>query len=178
MISDWDCLANARNGDEAAWQRLIERHHPRLIRMTFLITGSMHTAQDLVQETFIRLLRLRANPRGGCFSAYLSRIAFNLALKEKKRIQRNRTLDDLNPVDKAPTPLEALMKKERDRCLAKVIGSLEENHRHILVLRFYGGHSYEEIARITNLPLGTVKSRIFYAVKQCRKGLHEKGIIE
>lgn len=178
MISDWDCLERARRGDETAWQWLIERYNSRLIKTVLLITGSMAAAQDLVQETFVRLLRHGSRHREGNLGAYLSTIAYRLALKEKERTRRNRSADGLILTNPAPSPLEAVLKKERDRLLARAIQSLEEHHRDTLVLRFYGGHNYNEIARILSLPIGTVKSRIFYAVKECRRLLREKGILE
>lgn len=177
MMSDWECLELARKGDETAWHRLIERHNPQLIKMTLLITGSMDAARDLAQETFVRLFHHGVKHSAGSFKAYLSTIAYRLALKEKKRAARNRDLNHVNPADDAPTPLEAVLQKERDYHLVRVINSLEEHHRNILILRFYGENTYEEIARITNLPLGTVKSRIFYGVKTCQKKLREKGIL-
>lgn len=178
MMSDWDCLDRARKGDEASWQQIIDRHHPTLIKTTFLITGSMAAAQDLVQEVFTRLLRHRSRHNQGSFKAYLSTIAYRLALKENKRSLKHVTLERINPSDPNPTPLDNILKQERHRHLAYTINTLDEHHRDILVLRFYGNHSYQEIAAITNLPIGTVKSRIFYAVKACQQKMREKGIIE
>jgi len=54
--------------------------------------------------------------------------------------------------------------------------SLPADQREILALRFFGGHRYEEIARITEVPIGTVKSRIFYAIKTCRETLRNQGV--
>lgn len=178
MMSDWDCLDRARKGDDAAWQQLIDRYHPTLIKMTFLITGSMASAQDLVQEAIARLLHRGAKHHQGSFKAYLSTIAYRLALKENKRTLKHMNLDGINPSDQNPTPLDDILKQERHRHLAHAINTMDAHHRDILVLRFYGDHSYQEIATITNLPIGTIKSRIFYAVKSCQQKLREKGIIE
>jgi RNA polymerase sigma factor (sigma-70 family) len=59
-----------------------------------------------------------------------------------------------------------------------VMQSLSDDQREILALRYFGGHSYEEIARITGIPIGTVKSRIFYAIKTCREKLTERGVFK
>jgi RNA polymerase sigma-70 factor (ECF subfamily) len=178
MTSDWDCLQNARDGDEASWQQLVSRHHSRLVTMTFLITGSMAAAKDIAQETFVRLFRRAPKHTSGSFSSYMSTIAYRLALKERKRGHRNRDIEHITLPDGDPGPLDRILKKERDQHIWAIIQSLEEHHRNILVLRFYGAHSYNDIATITNIPVGTVKSRIFHAVKACRTGLREKGIIE
>lgn len=167
MSSDWELARSARNGSESAWRKLIEIHHDRLIRMTFLITGSMPAAQDVVQETFVRLLQKKPKHFSGSFSGYLTTIAYRLALKEKKRQGRIRPLDSTDEVTCSPTPMDDVLNSERDRIIANAIRTLNDIHRDIIVLRFYGGHSYEAIANMLNVPVGTVKSRIFYAIKKC-----------
>jgi RNA polymerase sigma-70 factor (ECF subfamily) len=178
MISDWGCLTLAKSGDQSAWQLLVERHGPKLTRMVFFITGSIAVAQDLVQETFFEVFRKGPGHQRGSFSAYLSTIAYHKALKEKKRGASRESLDGIEFKDSAPSPLDGVLVEERDRAIAEVIGSLEKHQRDVLILRFYGEHSYEEIAGILDQPIGTVKSRIFYAVKTCREKLREKGFLE
>lgn len=177
MISDWDCLDRARNGDEDAWRLLFERHHASLLKIAVLITGSIEAAEDMAQESFVRLLRSRIRHTDGSFKSYLSTIAYRLALKEKRRRGREKDLDGSAMSDENPSPLERAVREERDRHIVHTIHALPEHHRDILILRFYGEHSYEEIARLTRLPLGTVKSRIFYAVKMCQSELRDKGVI-
>jgi RNA polymerase sigma-70 factor, ECF subfamily len=177
MRSDWDLLESARSGDESAWKQLFQDHYPRLVRMAALMTGSRVSAKDLVQEAFLRVLRSHTNHREGTFKSYLGTITFRLALKEKQRGDRNESLEDGVLQNMEPSPLDQAEEQERQRHLFQVVQSLPRVHRDILVLRFYGEHSYEEIARLTGLPLGTVKSRIFYAVKECREKLHERGVL-
>jgi RNA polymerase sigma-70 factor (ECF subfamily) len=178
MITDWDYLERARQGDESAWHWLILRHNPTLLRTILLITGSLAVAKDLAQETFVRLLERGPRHREGSFKAYLSTIAYRLALKEKQRARRQTNLDTCDLSDPGLTPLEELLGEEQERQLAVVLTELSEPHRAVLILRFYGHHSYEEIAQITAVPLGTVKSRLFHAVQACRRGMHEKGLLE
>jgi RNA polymerase sigma factor (sigma-70 family) len=177
MDTDWGCLARAKKGDEAAWRILVRRHAPRLTRMIFLITGSEAAAQDLVQNTFVDLFRKGPRHQSGSLGAYLSTVAYHMALVEKKRMLSSEPLDQFELPDRTETPLEVMLSREREVALGKAISSLDSHHREILILRFYGEHSYEEISRISNLPIGTVKSRIFYAVKTCRERLHEKGLL-
>jgi len=178
MIADWDVLERARQGDESAWLWLVARHSPALLRTALLITGSLSVAKDLAQESFVRLLDRGPPHPHGSFKAYLSTITFRLALKEKKRGQRQTELGNHDPVDMARSPLDEVLADERQRQLARVIGALPESQKAVLILRFYGQHSYEEIAQITGIPLGTVKSRLFHAVKACRRGMREKGLLE
>jgi RNA polymerase sigma-70 factor, ECF subfamily len=175
MTSDWECLESARRGDESAWRSLFQRHYASLTRTAFLITGSMDTAKDLAQETFLKLFKSGANRYQGNFHAYLSTIVYRMALKEKKRHRLDQNLEVSEIADETPQALTLTMQEERNRHLARVIQSLPEHHREVLVLRFYRNHQYEEIAKIVDLPVGTVKSRIFYAVKSCREKLQEVG---
>jgi RNA polymerase sigma-70 factor (ECF subfamily) len=178
VSTDWDQLAHARRGDEAAWRDLVERHSPRLLKMALLITGSVAAAQDIAQETFMELHRTRPRHKRGSLKGYLSTIAYHLALKEKRKIASLEPIDEIAPAAGNPSPLEIALAEERERIIFDVIRSLEEGHRDILILRFYGGHSYREIAGISGIPLGTVKSRIFNALKTCRRRLRDKGVLE
>lgn len=176
LIDEWRCLDLARQGDETSWRFLFHRHYKPLVRMTFCITGSLDTAHDLAQESFVRLLRVKIRHREGSFTAFLSTIAYRLALKERKRRSSRRNSEMVDLVDGAPSPLEEVIRDETQRVIFGVMQSLPGDHREILALRFFGGHSYEEIARITDVPIGTVKSRIFYSIKTCRERLQHKGV--
>ncbi|MDP8206766.1 MAG: RNA polymerase sigma factor [Candidatus Electryonea clarkiae] len=177
MNSDWDILESARKGDEVSWRKIVEGHNPHLVKIAFLITGSIETANDLTQETFIKIFRKKEKHHDGSLKAYLSKILYHLALKEKKRFGKFIELDsEAEAVN--PSSLDEIIGEEKDRFLALAINSLDARQRETLVLRFYGGHSYDEIAKITDVPIGTVKSRIFNAVNNCRKDLRKKGILE
>ncbi len=178
MLSDWDYFDRARNGDEIAWKILYNKYYKLLLKITLLITGSIDTAKDLVQETFIRMINIKLKHRDGSFKSYIATTAYRLALKAKEYSKRNNGLDNVEIPDETSSPLETIIKTESDKIIVGLINSLPDNQRDILILRLYGEQSYEEIARLLKLPLGTVKSRIFYAVKLCRKKLTEKGIME
>ncbi len=174
ITEDWQCLDLARRGDETAWRILFHRHYPSLVKMTLCVTGSPDAARDTAQESFVRLLRVRIRHRNGTVRSFLSTIAYRLALKERKREARH--LVAMEMADGSPDPLEQAIRDETDRMIIRVLRSLPGDQRVILGLRFFGEHSYEDIARITGLPLGTVKSRIFYAVKSCREKLRNMGV--
>jgi len=131
-----------------------------------------------VQETFIRALNAELKNTVGTVQGYLATIAYRLALKETKRARRNVELNEFDQLDQKPNPLDIVLINERDRLVADAIRSLDVDHRDALVLRFYGGHSFDEIAGLLKIPPGTVKSRVFYAVKSCRQLLREKGVSE
>lgn len=178
MNSDWDYLIRARDGDEKASVFIFNKYNKSVIRMTALITGSLDSAKDIVQETFFRLLNNRINHQHGNFKTYLTTIAYRLALKEKYRLIRFQSEIGEDFADDSDSPIEQKINEETQNNIFDAIHSLKPDQRDILVLRFYGDHSYEEISDITQLPLGTVKSRIFYAVKACGKKLKERGVLE
>lgn len=178
MSSDWASLARAQQGDQAAWRMLVDQHHARLVALALFVTGSAAAANDVAQETFLRALNARIKNERGTVRGFLGTIAYRLALKEAKRIRRNTDLDGEDLPHHAENALESILRDERDCLVAEAIAALDEEHRNVLVLRFYAGHSYEEIAEIIEAPLGTVKSRIFYAVKSCREALRQKGVFK
>lgn len=145
--------------------------------MTYCITGSTDASHDLAQESFVRLLRVTITHRDGSFGAFLSTMAYHLALKERKKESSRQSLESVDVVDGGPSPLEEAIRDETERMIFRVMQSLASEQREILALRFFGGHSYEEIARISGVPVGTVKSRIFYAVKNCREKLQKEGVL-
>jgi RNA polymerase sigma-70 factor (ECF subfamily) len=178
VIDDWDCLDLAHGGDENAWRDLFERHYPSLVRMTSSITGSVETGHDLAQESFVRLLHVRIRHHTGTFKSFLSTIAYRLALKERSRHDSHPPSDSALIADSSPSPLELAIRDDTDRIIFQVIQSLSAEHREILTLRLIGGQSYEEIASLTGVPIGTVKSRMFYAVKICREMMKQRGVFK
>ncbi len=177
MTDDWRCLDLARAGDGPAWKSLFERHYPSMVRVAFFVTGSLESAQDVAQETFACLLRTNIRHRDSTLKAFLGTIAYRLALKEKMRLHPLRNLESLPIADDSPSSLEKAVRDETDRLIVRAIQSLAVEYREVLTLRFFGGHSYGEIARIMEIPIGTVKSRIFYAIKTCRETLKEQGVL-
>ena len=177
MISDWEYLTQAKNGNEKAADFLFDKYYKSLIRMTSLITGSLDSAKDIVQETFIKLIRVKIKHKEGKFKTYINTIAYRLALKEKSRLKRNFNLFRLDKTGESNSPLDTQILDETQRNVFQAIQTLKPNYKEILILRFYGNHSYEEISQITDIPLGTVKSRIYYAVKECGNSMKKKGML-
>jgi RNA polymerase sigma-70 factor (ECF subfamily) len=145
--------------------------------MAALMTGSTDAAHDIVQETFLRIHSVVKEQYHGSFRAYLSTIVYRLALKENILRRRNTPITGIEPESSDPSPLEMALADERQREVAGVLRSLPEHHRDILIMRLHGEHSYEEIAEMTGVSLGTVKSRIFYAVKATRRELKKRGVL-
>ena len=177
MSSDWDYLAKAKNGDNNASVFIYNKYCNSILRMTALITGSLDSAKDIVQESFLRLINKNIKHHKGNFKTYLTTIAYRLALKEVYRLKRIQSVIDQEYQDSSHSAIDKQIIEETQNNIFRAIHSLPPNQKDILVLRFYGGHSYVEISTITQLPLGTVKSRIFYAVKACAKILKKRGVL-
>jgi RNA polymerase sigma-70 factor (ECF subfamily) len=174
---EWDCLIRAQRGEKQAWGALVVGTQSRLLALALLITGSKTAAEDVVQETFARALEAKLKNTSGTVLGFLSTIAFRLALKDVRRANRHVDAEHVDFVDSRSNPLEEILEVERDRAVARAIAELDAAHRVVLVMRFYGGHSYEEIAAELRIPIGTVKSRMFHAVRACRDTLRQTGVL-
>ncbi|HWZ52780.1 MAG TPA: sigma-70 family RNA polymerase sigma factor [Granulicella sp.] len=153
--------------------QLIELYQHRLLRYLLFLTGKREVAEDLFQETWMRVLLRGAQYNGKArFDTWLFTIARNLVID----LSRKRTMASLDEMCEAgddgdarplaiaidePSPLEQFQSREDCAEIAEVLLTLEPNYREVLVLRFHEELSLEEIARMTNAPLSTVKSRLY-----------------
>lgn len=176
QLDDDECIARAQQGDVAAFSELVARYQDRIYRFLVRLTRSQDDALELTQETFLSayqaLARWRPDAR---FTTWLFRIARNEAfdwLRRKKLVEFVALGDeqDLDVADPAPTPDRALETVQRLRELDRALARLPTEHREILLLREIEEMSYDEIAEVLDIGLGTVKSRIARA----RAGLLEK----
>jgi RNA polymerase sigma-70 factor, ECF subfamily len=162
------------DGEERAFQELVDRYQARLLNFVFRTIGDREKAEDLVQEVFIRVYRhIHRFDRSKKFSTWVYTIASNLAKNELRNRSRNplvlfQTITGSREEDDRPLQFEDytsrpddLYRKRHLRALVEgAVSQLPEHHRHVFVLRELEGKSYEEIAEITDTNLGTVKSRL------------------
>jgi RNA polymerase sigma factor (sigma-70 family) len=165
---DQPLVRAAIGGDLHAFEQLVERHRDVVFRVVMRFVGSDHEAEDLTQDTFLRAFHRLERYRGEApFRTWLLRIAHNTAVTYVTRSGRVAThpLDvGVDEAHVAPgTPAEQLELRERRERLDKKLKGLGRMHRTVLVLRDIEGLSYEEIARITDTPLGSVKGRLHRA---------------
>jgi RNA polymerase sigma-70 factor, ECF subfamily len=150
---------------------LIELYQHRLLRYLLFLTGKREIAEDLFQETWIRVLLRGAQYNGKArFDTWLFAIARNLAID----LSRKRTMASLDEMSEAggddraheiavagPSPLDQFQSRENCAEVGEVLLKLDSNYREVLVLRFYEELSLDEIASVTRAPLSTVKSRLY-----------------
>ncbi len=157
--------------DPDVLDHLIELYQHRLLRYLLFLTGKREVAEDLFQETWMRVLLRGAQYNGKArFDTWLFTIARNLVIDlSRKRTmasldEMHETGDDDRPFQIAiegPSPLEQFQSRENSAEVAEVLLTLEPNYREVLVLRFHEELSLEEIAGVTKAPLSTVKSRLY-----------------
>jgi RNA polymerase sigma-70 factor (ECF subfamily) len=151
-------VRRAQRGDRLAFERLVDRHEHRLYTLSARVLGSANEAADAVQETFLRAwLRLDTFRGDARFSTWLYRICVNAAHDLRAR----RGAEPAAEVDAAADPRDALAERELSGALQRALNALDEPYRTAVVLFDVLGCSYGEIAEMTGVAEGTVKSRIF-----------------
>jgi RNA polymerase sigma-70 factor (ECF subfamily) len=182
-----------KRNDPELLDQLIEVYQHRLLRYLLFLTGKREVAEDLFQETWMRVL-LRGSQYNGKarFDTWLFTIARNLVIDLSRKRQMasldemSETGEDERPFEVAidgPSPLEQFAIREDRAEVAEVLLKLEPNYREVLTLRFHEEMSLEEIATVTRAPLSTVKSRLYRGlaalkpeVEQLRRS-HAKGSV-
>ena len=160
-----------KRNDPELLDQLIEMYQHRLLRYLLFLTGKREVAEDLFQETWMRVLLRGAQYNGKArFDTWLFTIARNLVIDLSRKRQMasldemSEAGDDERPFEVAidgPSPFEQFASREDRAEVAEVLLKLEPNYREVLMLRFHEEMSLEEIASVTRAPLSTVKSRLY-----------------
>ncbi len=171
-----------RRHDPDLLDQLIEQYQHRLFRYLVHLTGDRYQAEDLFQETWVRVLERGAQYDGHHnFVAWLLGIARNLAIDQARR-KRPASLDELmdaterEPLaveDGAPSPFDRLLTAEHQQQVLAALEHLPPSYREVLVLRFQEELPLEEISRVVAAPLSTVKSRLYRALEALAPALED-----
>ncbi|MGB9697180.1 MAG: RNA polymerase sigma factor [Ignavibacteria bacterium] len=184
-LSDEDLISLFQEGEETAFDELVYRYQDRIINFLFRYTGSYETAEDLAQDTFIKLFKSKHLYKNiAKFSTWFYTIAINTAktwLKNEGRIDTisiNLGFDedgekDFDIESRDITPENYANAKLEEYYIQKALAMLDDKFREIIILRDIQDLDYEEIAKITGLPIGTVKSRINRAREKLKNLLQE-----
>ena len=170
-------VEQARAGDPAAWDALFRRYQLPLYVYVFELLHDEQACLDIVQETFINATRYLGSLReDGKFGSWLFSIAHQKCQQHWRKPQRTEPLDENFaelPADEFG-PDDLLIRAEQQEEFMNLLNQLPEIHRSVLLLHFLEDFSLEEIARITGVNVGTVKSRLHYAKKSLRVLLTER----
>jgi RNA polymerase sigma-70 factor (ECF subfamily) len=160
-----------------SWEDIVREHGDRVYRLAYRLSGNQHDAEDLTQETFIRVFRSLASYQPGTFEGWLHRITTNLFLdmvRRRSRLRMEGLPDDTDRlVDDGPSPEEVYSDTHLDPDLQAALDELAPEFRAAVVLCDVEGLSYEEIGATLGVKLGTVRSRI-HRGRQALRGSMER----
>ena len=187
--TDLNLVKRARNGDRDAFSVLLERYQRRLYSVCLGIVRNPDDAQDRLQETAVKVfLNLDRFEGQSSFYTWAYRIASNVCIDFLRKKKRQRTVDyddgiardgdvvegeDLLPSRLGLNPARVHARKELMGKLTEALDTLSDTHRTIIILREVDGLSYQEIADLTEVSIGTVMSRLHHARKNLQRALAE-----
>jgi RNA polymerase sigma-70 factor (ECF subfamily) len=174
-------------GDARAFQRLMERHAPKMFNFLIRSTGRRDVAEDLVQEVFLRIVRRADSFRGQSkFTTWMFAIARNLIIDTARKERHRRTVPLDAPIrsaepggttrleqtpDPSPTPDRRAADSRFTGRLEDALAALPDDQREVFLMREVEGMKFREIAQVVGIPINTVKSRMRYALESLRLAL-------
>lgn len=183
LPSDAELVAATQGGDRQAFGALVERHQERLFNTLLRVLGNADDASEVLQDAFVQAYTKLDSFRGSSqFYTWMYRVALNLACSHRRRSKRHReevSIDAMKsnigqePIDNEVSPDERLHRSEQAEVVQAALLKLSDEHRQILVLREMEDCSYDKIAEILQMPVGTVRSRLFRARVQMKELLVE-----
>src|SRR5262245_34388355 len=161
------------------WDEVVREHSPRVYRLAYRLAGNQQDAEDLTQETFVRVFRSLANYTPGTFEGWLHRITTNLFLDTVRRKQRIRFegFPDDAPErlpGREPSPAQVIDERYFEADVQAALAALPPDCRAAVVLCDIEGLSYEEVAATLGIKLGTVRSRIHRGRTQLKAALEHR----
>ncbi|MDK8822615.1 RNA polymerase sigma factor SigE [Corynebacterium coyleae] len=162
------------------WSELVKEHADSVYRLAFRLSGNQHDAEDLTQETFMRVFRNVKQYQPGTFEGWLHRITTNLFLdmvRRRAKIRMEALPEDYERVPGTDmTPEDAYSVTNLDPALQKALDDLKPEFRVAVVLCDVVGMSYEEIGQTLGVKMGTVRSRIHRGRAQMRESLEKQAL--
>lgn len=168
-----DLINRCRIGDEQAFAALFHQYKNLVYKTAYLMLDDADEAEDVLQDVFVRVFRSLSTFKSskGAFTTWLYRITVNCCRgRRRKRRFITLSLEKVSPSALAEhSPSQDQL--EDEEAVRQALSRLSEKLREVVVLRYYSGLSYAEIAQILNIPVGTVKSRLDLALKTLRREL-------
>lgn len=167
-ITDAELMKMVKDGEERAFVTLIRRYQQLLLNFFYWLGADIYEAEDLIQETFLKLFRYRYKYRPYAeFKTFLYTLAYRSWVDTQRK--QKRLIEVKECVSEKAEREEHLLRIEETEDVRMALTRLPDKLRSVLVLNIYQDMRYKEIAEVLGVPLGTVKSRIHLAVKQMRE---------
>lgn len=186
QIKDRALIKQYIQGNEACLEMLINKHKTKVFTTILLIVNDTYIAEDLFQETFIKVIRTFKSGKyneEGKFLPWVVRIARNLAIDHFRKSKRMPTITSQDGEDifrtieiRESNREESFIRNQRDDTVRQIINMLPAEQKEVLVLRHYGDMSFKEIAELTGVSINTALGRMRYALNNMRKIIAEKSI--
>lgn len=188
MLSDQVLLNHYLSGDRTAISQLIERHSRRVRDYINLMVKDRDLAEDLFQETFIKVVRVIDEGRyvdNGKFLSWVLRIAHNQVIDHFRMQRQDKTVNEsdsgydiLGSLRFTEGSVEdALVSEQIERDIRRLVKLLPDEQREVVMMRYFAGLSFKDIAEQTNVSINTALGRMRYALINLRKIIREKNII-
>ena len=183
--TDEELVEAFQRGDTAVFDILVERWDRKIQGAIYRVVGPSEDARDLCQEAFLKAYRgLGTFKKDARFSSWLYQIALNVC-RDRLRRRRGRHLVSFDDMDEAsqaastpsvPTPLQLAEANDLSDRVARAVAELPPDQREVIVLKEYQDLTFAEIADVLELPLSTVKTRLYRGLVQLRERLEHEGI--
>ncbi|MEV2383481.1 RNA polymerase sigma factor [Paenibacillus larvae] len=176
MLTDEELVEEIRRGTQSSMELLIQRHYPMIFAYLYRMTGEYHSACDLTQDTFVKMVRYLPNYRGeGKFRSWLLCIGVNTARDYFRstvysNYSKSGEIEDTIPSNDK-SPLELVSYRMESEEVKKTVLRLPDYQKEAIILRYYHDCSIKEIAELTNAGESAVKSRLYQGVQKLKKWL-------
>ncbi|MEK7448863.1 MAG: RNA polymerase sigma factor [Planctomycetota bacterium] len=197
-MDEKELLYKCKQSDPEAFNQLVLRYQDRIFNLAYRLLGHYQEAEDVCQQSFINAYyHIKNFQEKSSFLTWVYKITVNLCYSAQRKRSRqpvsiplqgnefpaetnpvqNCPPSDSNPVNFSNNPGQQLENNERNQTVQKALNLLEENLRTVVILRDIEGHSYAEISRILNQPVGTIRSRLAKAREELKMRLLKNPII-
>jgi RNA polymerase sigma-70 factor (ECF subfamily) len=185
-VSDGLLVSHYKSGSEEAFEELVARHKSRVFTTIYLIVKDKYTAEDLLQDTFIKVVKTIKSGKyneEGKFLPWVLRIAHNLAIDFFRKSKRNPTIvmEDgsgvFNTLEFAEDSIESEhIRQDTNALLKKLVQELPEVQKEVLIMRHYMQMSFQDIAESTDVSINTALGRMRYALINLRRKMQKLNI--
>jgi RNA polymerase sigma-70 factor (ECF subfamily) len=176
--SDIELVNEFKNGNTSAFDEIVKRYQRKVYTLARRILGNHEDADDIAQEVFIKLFYSLNDFKGeSSLFTWIYRITVNecKSFLRKKKIREFVQIDEVaNLLKFGQTPDQELFEKEERNLIERAVEKLPTKQRMIFVMRFFEDLDYQEIAKILNKPIGTLKANYFHAVKKIQKFIKDE----